>query len=119
MTRLHSTFRRTRLRAGLVAGAALAFMAAATFLTAVNANAAAGCQVVYTNASQWGGGFVANVSVTNLGDPINGWNLRWTFPSGQQVTNSWNATISPSSGTVTATNVSHNAGIPTNGPPVP
>jgi endoglucanase len=115
MTRLHSTFAPLRRRAGLVAGAVTAFLAAATFLFAANASAAAGCQVVYTNASQWGGGFVANVSITNLGDPINGWNLRWTFPSGQQVTNAWNATISPSSGTVTATNMSYNAAIPTNG----
>ncbi len=115
MTRLHTTLSRMRMRAGLVAGAVLAFVAATTFFTAVSASAAAGCQVVYTNASQWGGGFVANVSVTNLGDPINGWNLRWTFPSGQSVTNAWNATISPSSGTVTATNVSYNAAIPTNG----
>lgn len=115
MTRLHSTLRRMRVRAGLVAGAATAFLAAATFLLAVNANAAAGCQVVYTNASQWGSGFVANVNVKNLGDPINGWNLRWTFPSGQQVSNAWNATITPSSGTVTATNMSYNAAIATNG----
>lgn len=115
MTRLHSTFAPLRRRAGLVAGAVTAFVAAATFLFAANASAAAGCQVVYTNASQWGGGFVANVSVTNLGDPINGWNLGWTFPSGQQVTNAWNATISPSSGTVTATNMSYNGAIPTNG----
>src|SRR5689334_11719973 len=115
MTRLHTTLAPLRRRVGLVAGAVAAFLAAATFLMAVSASAAAGCQVVYTNASQWGGGFVANVSINNLGDPINGWNLRWTFPSGQQVTSAWNATISPSGGTVTATNMSYNAAIPTNG----
>ena len=39
----------------------------------------------------------------------------WTFPSGQQVTQAWSATISPTSGTVTATNMGYNAAIPTNG----
>src|SRR5262245_28504786 len=116
MTRLHSAFRRTRVRAGMVAGAATAFLAAASFLLAVNASAAApGCRVVYTNTAQWPGGFTANVSVTNLGDPVNGWNLTWTFPSGQQVTNAWNATITPPGGSVTATNMHYNATIATNG----
>ena len=30
-------------------------------------------------------GFGASVNVTNLGDPINGWTLTWSFSAGQQV----------------------------------
>jgi len=36
----------------------------------------------------------------------------FTLPSGQTITNGWNATYSPASGQVTARNVSYNAGIP-------
>jgi endoglucanase len=79
------------------------------------AQAATGCRVDYSAPNPWPGGFTANVTITNLGDPINGWRLVWTFPSGQQVTNAWNATITPPGGTVTATNMSYNASIPTNG----
>ena len=42
---------------------------------------------------QWTGGFQGNVTITNLGDRINGWSLVWAFPAGQQVTQSWNAVV--------------------------
>jgi endoglucanase len=106
---------RTRLRSSLVAGAATALLAGASLAMAVNANAAAGCQVGYSTPSQWPGGFTANLTVTNLGDPVNGWNLTWTWPSGQQVTQAWNAAITASGSQVTATNLSYNATIATNG----
>jgi hypothetical protein len=96
-----------------------AVLGAATVLgigvvTAVAADAAAaGCQVTYRVASQWQGGFGAEVTVQNLGDPINGWTLRWSYAAGQQVTQAWNATVSQSGTAVTATNVSYNGGIGT------
>ncbi|MEJ3746168.1 cellulase family glycosylhydrolase [Actinomycetes bacterium KLBMP 9797] len=104
---------RNHWRVGLIAGGAATLLAAGT-MVAVNAQAAAGCRVAYTVASQWSGGFTANVGVTNLGDPVNGWSLVWTFPSGQQVTQAWNATVTSSGAQVTATNASYNAGIATN-----
>jgi len=58
----------------------------ATVLTALDASAAAGCRVSYAVTNSWQGGFGASVAVTNLGDPVNGWTLGWTFPSGQTVT---------------------------------
>ncbi|MFF4035177.1 cellulose binding domain-containing protein [Streptomyces sviceus] len=71
----------------------------------------AACKVVY-GTSVWQDGFTAEVAVTNTGSsPVNGWNLAFTLPSGQRITNAWNAGVSPSSGTVTATNVGHNASI--------
>nr|WP_225311950.1 cellulase family glycosylhydrolase [Microbispora cellulosiformans] len=104
---------RARLWVSMVAGA-LAVLLPAGVMTAVNAQAAAGCRVAYAVTSQWPGGFTADVGVTNLGDPINGWKLTWTFPSGQQVTQPWNSTITSSGAQVTAANVSWNAAIATN-----
>ncbi|MFJ6954130.1 cellulose-binding domain-containing protein, partial [Micromonospora aurantiaca (nom. illeg.)] len=75
--------------------------------------AAAGCRIAYAVSSQWPGGFGANVQVTNLGDPISGWTLRWSFTAGQTVTQAWNATVAQSGAAVTATNVSYNGGLGT------
>ncbi|GAA1626557.1 cellulase family glycosylhydrolase [Catellatospora bangladeshensis] len=105
--------RRTRWRAAVVAGGVAALLTAG-MAAAVSAQAAAGCQVAYSVSAQWPGGFTANVDVTNLGDPVNGWNVRWTFPSGQQVTQAWNAAVTASGGQQTATNMSYNAAIGTN-----
>jgi hypothetical protein len=77
--------------------------------------ATAGCRVDYTISSQWSGGFGANVSVTNLGDTINGWRLTWSFAAGQTITQAWNAVVSQSGGAVTATNASYNATITSGG----
>jgi poly(3-hydroxybutyrate) depolymerase len=57
----------------------------------------------------WNTGLTANVTVTNTGgSTINGWTVAFTLPSGQTITNGWNATYAPTSGRVTATNVSYN-----------
>ncbi|GAB3662130.1 hypothetical protein GCM10028833_42780 [Glycomyces tarimensis] len=73
------------------------------------AQAAEGCEVDYQVQSQWSGGFTANVSVTNLGDPIDGWELSWTFPSGQSITQAWNATVASTGPQVTVTDAGYNA----------
>ncbi|MDH6513971.1 hypothetical protein M2164_000444 [Streptomyces sp. SAI-208] len=71
----------------------------------------AACKVTY-GTSVWQDGFTADVTVTNTGSSqVNGWNLAFTLPSGQRITNAWNAGVSPSSGSVTATNAGHNASI--------
>ncbi len=84
-------------------------------LAATGASAAAGCRVTYDVSSQWSGGFQANVAVTNLGAPVNGWQLVWAFPSGQKITQVWNAMAASSGAQVTASNVSYNGSIATNG----
>ncbi|WUI10416.1 cellulose-binding domain-containing protein [Micromonospora sp. NBC_00421] len=59
--------------------------------------------------STWASGFTANIAITNTGtSTIDGWTLAFTLPSGQSVTSAWNATISPTSGQVSARNVSYN-----------
>jgi hypothetical protein len=67
-----------------------------------------GCAVKYTPNS-WNNGFTADVQITNTGSgTVNGWTLAYNLPSGQQVTSSWNATVSQSGSSVTARNVSWN-----------
>ncbi|WP_020121555.1 GH12 family glycosyl hydrolase domain-containing protein [Streptomyces canus] len=66
------------------------------------------CKVAYAT-NVWQGGFTADVTITNTGTtPVSGWRLAFSLPSGQQITNAWNANLSGSSGAVTASNVSHN-----------
>jgi hypothetical protein len=102
-------------RSRLAVAAAVTVAAAAVLVTAVSAQAAAGCSVSYTVTNQWQGGFGANVNVNNLGDPVNGWKLTWSFGAGQTVTQLWNGTLSQSGANVTVGNVSYNASIPTGG----
>ncbi|MFV2102865.1 GH12 family glycosyl hydrolase domain-containing protein [Micromonospora sp. LOL_024] len=69
------------------------------------------CAVTYT-ANSWNNGFTADVRITNTGSStVNGWTLAYSLPAGQQVTNSWNATVSQSGSSVTARNVGYNGTI--------
>ena len=103
----------TRRRALLAGGTAL-ITTAATLAVAGAASAAIACRVDYQVASQWPGGFGANVVINNLGDPLNGWTLTWSYAAGQTVTQAWNATVTSSGGQVSATNVAHNGTVATN-----
>ncbi|MET0416735.1 MAG: cellulose binding domain-containing protein [Actinoplanes sp.] len=105
--------RRRKLALSLAAVAALT--AGAGVLTALPADAAAGCRVAYAVSSQWPGGFGANVTITNLGDPLSSWTLVWSFGSGQTVTQAWNATLTQSGSQVTARNAGYNGSVATNG----
>ncbi|MFI8192647.1 cellulose binding domain-containing protein [Streptomyces sp. NPDC085946] len=74
-------------------------------------NPAVSCDVTYT-PNVWQGGFTADVTVKNTGSsPVDAWKLAFTLPSGQRITNAWNATVSPSSGTVTASGTTNNGRI--------
>jgi hypothetical protein len=106
-------FRATNL-GRLAAGSALLVSAAVVVALPADA-AAAGCSVSYAVSSQWQGGFGANVSITNLGDPLTGWTLTWSFGAGQTVTQAWNTSLTQSGAAVTARNVSHNGAVATGG----
>jgi GH43 family beta-xylosidase len=81
---------------------------------AVTAHAvAAGCSVTYSVGSQWPGGFTGTANLTNLGDPLNGWALTWSFTAGQQITQGWSGVFSQSGAQVTARNASWNASLGT------
>ncbi|TDV47862.1 endo-1,4-beta-xylanase [Actinophytocola oryzae] len=91
--------------------------ATVTFTTA-SGPAAGPCRVAYT-ASNWGdgGGFSGSVTITNTGTAtVNGWTLAFAFPSGQRVSQGWNATWTQASGSanVTATNMSYNGTLSAN-----
>ena len=60
----------------------------------------------------WPGGFQGDVKVTNTGTgPVNGWTLKWTYPSGQQIAQLWNGTVTQSGSAVTVTNTSWNGAL--------
>ncbi|WP_235523338.1 cellulase family glycosylhydrolase [Cellulomonas sp. Root485] len=79
------------------------------------ASAAAGCRVDYTVTNQWQSGFGANVVVTNLGDPITGWDLRFSFGAGQTVSQLWNGSVTQSGAAVSVRNAGWNGTVATNG----
>ena len=109
----------SRTWARAVTGACSALVVAAATLViggAPAASAADGCSAEYTVASDWGSGFVGNVTVTNTsGTPATGWTVQWTLPSGHTITNTWNAELSVNGSTVTATNTSWNGSLPVGG----
>lgn len=77
----------------------------------------AACRVGYS-ATDWGGGngFSGSVTITNTGGTaIDGWELVWTFPAGQRVTQTWNASYDQQGATVRVTNASYNGNVPPGG----
>lgn len=93
--------------------AVIALVALGGALPLPAAHAAAGCRVSYTVTSQWSGGFGAQVAVTNLGDPINGWRVTWSFAAGQTITQVWNGTLSRSGTEVTVADAGWNGSLGT------
>ncbi|WP_329218415.1 cellulase family glycosylhydrolase [Streptomyces sp. NBC_01485] len=76
----------------------------------------AACAAAYTVSSDWGGGFNAEVKVTNTGtSPLSSWKVTWTWTGAQQVTSMWNASYTQTGPTVTAANASHNGTVPAGG----
>jgi beta-xylosidase len=105
------TLHRHRLIGGLAVAALAAGVGAVAGVSA--AQAAAGCRVVYTVGSQWQGGFSAGVTITNLGDAVNGWRLTWSFGAGQSITQLWNGTHTQSGAQVTVADAGYNASLGT------
>jgi hypothetical protein len=86
--------------------------ATSSFTTQAGTGGGGACRVAYT-ASNWGGGggFTGGVTITNTSTvATNGWTLAFTFPSGQRVSQGWNATWAQATGSanVTATSMSYN-----------
>ena len=102
---------RLRRRAG-AAASVLAFGLGLVAVASTQASAATSCSASYSTQSQWGGGFVASVTVTNSGtSALSGWTVTFTFGGDQKVTNSWNTSLTQSGENVTAANVSYNGNI--------
>jgi cellulase/cellobiase CelA1 len=115
------TVPRSRRARGALAALTVALLGVPLALAAGagQASAAAGCQVTYTVTNQWNTGFGATVSVTNLGDPLSSWTLRWAFPGSQHVDSGWNGTFAQTANQVTVTNAPYNAALPTGASVVP
>ncbi|GAA2195376.1 rhamnogalacturonan lyase family protein [Micromonospora lupini] len=105
----------SRQRLILLAASTAAAVVAGTVGTVVASAAAVGCRVDYQVTNSWQGGFGANVTITNLGEEVNGWALTWSYAAGQQVAQAWSATVTQSGAQVTARNVDYNGVLATNG----
>ncbi|AGL19755.1 cellulose binding domain-containing protein [Actinoplanes sp. N902-109] len=70
------------------------------------------CTVTYKTTSEWPGGFVAEVKLSNTATtPVNGWSLAVSLGGDQHVTSSWAARWAQSGSTATLTNETWNATI--------
>lgn len=101
---------RRRRRAMIIV--AMVVAAGGATVPAGAAQATPACDVVYTT-NDWGSGFTANIALTNLGDPIQDWTLRFAFAGNQTITHGWSATWSQDGSDVTATNESWNGDLGT------
>ncbi|WJK35341.1 cellulase family glycosylhydrolase [Solwaraspora sp. WMMA2065] len=72
---------------------------------------AGACTATYAVIGQWQGGFQGEVRVTAGGSALTGWRVSWTFASGQSVNQAWNATVTSTGASVSATNVSYNGNL--------
>ena len=102
-----------RTATALLAAAAVALGGLTAAATA--AQAAPGCKVEYKITNQWGGGYGADVTVTNLGDSVGSWTVGWTFTAGQKIQQLWNGTVAQSGSQVTVSNAAYNGSIATGG----
>lgn len=103
-----------RSATALLAAAAVAVGGLTALSAATAAQAAPGCKVEYKITNQWGGGFGADVTVTNLGDPVSSWNVGWTFAAGQRITQLWNGTATTSGSSVSVASLPWNGSLSTN-----
>lgn len=87
-------------------------LASSMLISALLFAAQANALTCSTSADSWNNGYVVNVTVLNDGTaPVNGWQVALNFNQGPGVTGSWNATLSTSGNTVTASNVGWNGNI--------
>ncbi|MFD4635676.1 glycoside hydrolase family 48 protein [Lentzea sp. NPDC058436] len=82
---------------------------------AVAAPAAVACTVTYQVTNEWNNGFGAAVSIRNDGEALNGWNLTWTFPDGQRVTQGWSGNFTQTGAVVSVTNPAWAPTLPSGG----
>ncbi|WP_322400674.1 cellulose binding domain-containing protein [Massilia luteola] len=58
----------------------------------------------YVVTASWSGGYNAAIRITNNGTaPVNGWTVNWTYTDGSVVQSSWNALVTGTPPTYTAT----------------
>jgi endoglucanase len=68
------------------------------------------------SVNDWGGAFVASLTVKNTGAAtVQGWKLEWAFPGDQRITSLWNGVVTQSGQMVRVTDAGYNASIPAGG----
>ena len=71
-----------------------------------------GCTATASVQSEWDQGYVLQVVVRNTGDSqLNGWTATASLPGGHQVVNGWNANLTTSGQTVTASSLDWNGNL--------
>jgi len=67
--------------------------------TTTGSGADSGVAATYAVSSQWDGGFVADYTIDNSGSSaLNDWQLQFSLPAGESITNVWNATLTQTGG---------------------
>jgi endo-1,4-beta-xylanase len=74
-----------------------------------------GCAATYGVSSQWNTGFTGQVTIACSGTALSSWKASWTYGTGQQLTQAWNALCTQSGTAVTCTNASYNGTVPDGG----
>jgi hypothetical protein len=75
------------------------------FLVQEDEVASARCRVDFDIFTSWPGFTQYTMEVTNLSpNTINGWSVRWKYPTGQVMTQTWDGVVSQSGPNVTVTN---------------
>ena len=68
------------------------------------------CAATIKIDSTWSSGFVATVTVRNVGNAaLDGWHVSWRWPGNEQIQTMWNAVAQPSTAGITVGNASYNA----------
>ncbi|HEY1572373.1 MAG TPA: glycoside hydrolase family 6 protein [Pseudonocardiaceae bacterium] len=75
--------------------------------------AASGCSVTYSIVTQWDVGFTNDIKVTNTGDPITSWTLKYSYSAGQALQSGWNGEWSQTGSNVTVTSETWNGALAT------
>ncbi|WP_353902466.1 family 43 glycosylhydrolase [Micromonospora harpali] len=74
------------------------------------------CGVTYTQVGSWSGGYEGRLTITNTGSAaISGWRVTFSLPSGQSLSQGWNATFGQQGSQVTVTNAAYNGQLATGG----
>jgi Cellulose binding domain len=77
---------------------------------------AAACQVSWSVTNSWQGGFQLGFTVTNSGQaPTTGWNISFSWPGTQTISDIWSATATQNGAAVSITNVSYDGAISAGG----
>ncbi|AQZ65314.1 Beta-glucosidase [[Actinomadura] parvosata subsp. kistnae] len=81
-------------------------------LTTTGGGTGSGCTATPSTQSQWGNGYVIQVTVTNTGTAARtGWTVTFTLPPGHALSGGWNGTFSTFGQTVTVRNAAHNGAL--------